>query len=79
MDAKTHRSLRELAGLSQLELAGILGVTQGAISAREMGVRPVPRRDALLLRYVAAHGLRLTLEKDEDVVDSIRRLIEERK
>lgn len=48
-----RRALREASGLSQRELADIVGVTKGAISNWELGVRQVPR-GPLLERYVQA-------------------------
>lgn len=48
-----RRRLRESNGLSQQELADIVGVTRGAISHWERGARSMPR-GPLLERYVMA-------------------------
>lgn len=48
-----RRALREAAGLSQQELADIVGVTRQAVSHWETGARNIPR-GKLLDRYVEA-------------------------
>lgn len=48
-----RRRLREASGLTQQEIADIVGVTRGAISHWELGVRSTPRGH-LLDRYVEA-------------------------
>lgn len=54
--AAEYRQLREAAGLSQLEMAGLLGMTQAGVSHRETNTRRVPAVEALLLRYMARYG-----------------------
>lgn len=59
MDAKEHKRIREALGLSQWELAGIMGCGQSAIAGREIEgqtARPVPDVAALLMRYMEKFG-----------------------
>lgn len=50
--AESMREIRESRGLSQLALADMVGVTQGAISKYEMCERPVPEDVALKMTQV---------------------------
>lgn len=59
MDGNEHKRIREKLGMSQYELAGLLGCRQSAISGREGGgdnSRPVPEGTALLMRYMDKFG-----------------------
>lgn len=49
-----RRRLRKASGLSQSELANIVGVTRQAISQYESGARLVPRNPEVRERYVVA-------------------------
>ena len=46
------RALREAAGLSQLELAGLLGVAKNTVARWERGERPILRTTELATRHV---------------------------
>lgn len=56
------RTTREAAGISQLELAGRTGVSQGSLSGYERGLR-LPRLDQVA-RILAGLGLQLRLEAE---------------
>ncbi|WP_236655341.1 helix-turn-helix domain-containing protein [Streptacidiphilus carbonis] len=47
-----RRALREAAGLSQAEVARIVGVTTAAVGHWETGVRQTPRNPTVFERYV---------------------------
>lgn len=49
-----RRALREAAGLSQAELARIVGVSTGAVGHWETGARKTPRNPNVFDRYVQA-------------------------
>ena len=52
MLADEHAERRIAAGLTQSALARMLGTAQPAIAHRELGLKPVPREAALLLRQL---------------------------
>ena len=49
------RALREAAGLSQAELASLLGVAPNTVARRERDERPISREAALAAEHVCSH------------------------
>jgi len=54
MSSAELRQIRLQLGLSQMELAKILGVQQPTVSRWERGMSPVPKSAALVLRMLAS-------------------------
>lgn len=56
--------IRKLLGISQEALAGVLGLTQGAVGHYETGVVRLPIDAAIKIRdYAAKQGLNLSLDQ----------------
>jgi transcriptional regulator with XRE-family HTH domain len=54
MTPADYRQLRERLGLTQGELAELVGVALNTVSRRELGQLPIQREAELALRFVAA-------------------------
>lgn len=65
---RTLRELRQRAGLTQMQLAELLGVAQATISHVERGGTTTTD---VLLRWVEACGASLTVLQDGDTVEAI--------
>ncbi len=57
MTPEEHKRIRKGFGLSQAQLAAVLGVRTATVSDRETGRKPISTETALLLRYMMRHGL----------------------
>ena len=48
MDAHELRAFRRARGLTQMQLAGVLDISQSMVSQMETGRRPIPKRERKL-------------------------------
>lgn len=64
------REAREQAGMTQGELAGVLGVSQGYISYRELGERPVSVTDLLAVACATGVSAASLLPPQPDIAEN---------
>lgn len=55
MQAEELRALRKRAGLTQGQLAEVVGLSQGYIGEMERGEKPIEKRTELAVLFVTGH------------------------
>lgn len=64
MNPATFRSQRERLGLSQVELAALLGIANTTVSRYELGKIEIPPPTALAMRLLSRTAIREYLESE---------------